>query len=163
MDAGGVAVVDWPAGQDARMDATERGQPCLLLVDPDASPPDTAPSEDWVRLPASPIDVAARVRALSQRLDPSRIAVGRPELEDGVLRANGSWVVVPPVESRLLSVLLDRPGAVVSRAALTQTGWPDRQPDRNTLDVHIGRLRRRIAAVGLHLVTVRSRGYLLEA
>jgi DNA-binding winged helix-turn-helix (wHTH) protein len=85
-----------------------------------------------------------------------------PALEDGVLRVNGSWVAIPPVEGRLLSALLERPGAVVSRAALARAGWPERQPDRNTLDVHIGRLRRRISPVGMRLATVRSRGYLLE-
>jgi DNA-binding response OmpR family regulator len=161
MDAGGVAVVDWPAGQEARVSATASGRPCLLLVDRDAPPPELALTEDWVRLPASHIDVAARVRALAQRVEPPAPVVD-PALEDGVLRVNGSWVAIPPVEGRLLSALLERPGAVVSRAALARAGWPERQPDRNTLDVHIGRLRRRISPVGMRLATVRSRGYLLE-
>lgn len=164
MDAGGVAVVEWPGGHEERVRARESRRPCLLLVDRDAPPPELAPTEDWVRLPASHADVTARVRTLVQRIEPQPEPVpAGPALEDGVLRANGSWVVIPPVEGRLLSVLLERPGAVVSRATLTRAGWPERQPDRNTLDVHIGRLRRRIAPVGLQLATVRSRGYLLEA
>ena len=59
--------------------------------------------------------------------------------------------------------LLDRFGAVVSREQLAKTGWPRGAPGRNALDVHMLRLRRRIAPVGLAIKTVRSRGYLLEA
>jgi DNA-binding response OmpR family regulator len=51
----------------------------------------------------------------------------------------------------------------VSREALAKAGWPDGAPGRNALDVHVLRLRRRLALVGLAIRTVRSRGYLLEA
>ena len=37
------------------------------------------------------------------------------------------------------------------------------RPGRNALDVHVLRLRRRIAPLALSIKTVRSRGYLLEA
>ena len=70
---------------------------------------------------------------------------------------------LPPVEGRLARVLIDRLGAVVSRDALTRAGWPDGAPGRNALDVHVLRLRRRLATVELAIRTVRSRGYLLEA
>jgi DNA-binding response OmpR family regulator len=36
-------------------------------------------------------------------------------------------------------------------------------PTRNALDVHVLRLRRRIAPLGLEIRTVRARGYLLQA
>ena len=58
--------------------------------------------------------------------------------------------------------MLDRYGAVVSRDALARAGWPDGSPGRNALDVHVLRLRRRLAPLGLAIRTVRSRGYLLE-
>lgn len=51
---------------------------------------------------------------------------------------------------------------MVGRDALTRAGWPGGTPRRNALDVHVLRLRRRIAPVGLAIRTVRSRGYLLE-
>ena len=35
-------------------------------------------------------------------------------------------------------------------------------PTRNALDVHVLRLRRRLAPLGLEIRTVRSRGYLLQ-
>ena len=54
------------------------------------------------------------------------------------------------------------PPAVVSRDALARAGWPEGAPGRNALDVHVLRLRRRLAPLGLAIRTVRSRGYLLE-
>ncbi|MBA3280761.1 MAG: winged helix-turn-helix transcriptional regulator, partial [Acidimicrobiia bacterium] len=81
---------------------------------------------------------------------------------NGLLRINGRWVSLPPVEHRLMVVLLDRYRAVVSREALARAGWPDGIPGRNVLDVHIVRLRRRLAPLELSIQTVRSRGYLLE-
>jgi DNA-binding winged helix-turn-helix (wHTH) protein len=58
--------------------------------------------------------------------------------------------------------MLERYGAVVSREALSRAGWPQGAPGRNALDVHVLRLRRRLAPIGLVIRTVRSRGYLLE-
>ncbi len=52
---------------------------------------------------------------------------------------------------------------VVSREMLANSGWPDGAPGRNALDVHVLRMRRRLAPLGLVIRTVRSRGYLLEA
>ncbi|MBT4677373.1 MAG: helix-turn-helix domain-containing protein, partial [Acidimicrobiaceae bacterium] len=40
-------------------------------------------------------------------------------------------------------------------------GWPDGLPSRNSLDVQLGRLRRRLKGSGLTLRTVRSRGCVL--
>ena len=96
-------------------------------------------------------------RASSSRSDPPTLD------DDGVLRHRALWVSLPPVEGRLARVLIDRLGAVVSRDALTRAGWPDGAPGRNALDVHVLRLRRRLATVELAIRTVRSRGYLLEA
>jgi DNA-binding response OmpR family regulator len=117
--------------------------------------------EDWIRVPAAEADLRARVDGLRRR------AVGRaserPDLdEDGVLRLDGSWVSLPPVEARLTGALLDRFGAVVSRDALAVAGWPAGAPGRNALDVHMLRLRRRLSPLDLAIRTVRSRGYLLE-
>jgi DNA-binding response OmpR family regulator len=46
---------------------------------------------------------------------------------------------------------------------LRKRAWPDGLPSRNALDVHMVRLRRRIAELSLEIRTVRSRGYLLQA
>ena len=147
--------------------------PHLLLVEDGHHPPDAADClEDWVRVPASETDVRARIDGLLRRLDAHGVGVDgaepdgdeRPVLdEDGVLRAGGTWVPVPRVEARLLGALLERYEAVVSRDSLNRVGWPSRVPDRNVLDVHVLRLRRRIAPLGLSIKTIRSRGYLLES
>jgi len=51
---------------------------------------------------------------------------------------------------------------VVGRELMARRAWPTGAPTRNALDVHILRLRRRIAPLGLEVRTVRSRGYLLQ-
>ena len=67
-----------------------------------------------------------------------------------------------PVEQALTRALLERFGAVVTRDDLAARAWPDGAPTRNALDVHVRRLRRRLAPLGLEIRTVRSRGYLLQ-
>jgi DNA-binding winged helix-turn-helix (wHTH) protein len=80
---------------------------------------------------------------------------------DGVLRFGGGWVSLPPIEARMAATMVDRFGAVVHRDTLAHAGWPQGAPGRNALDVHVLRLRRRLAPLGLSITTVRSRGYLL--
>jgi DNA-binding response OmpR family regulator len=57
---------------------------------------------------------------------------------------------------------VSRLGTVVRREELASAGWPEGAPGRNALDVHVLRIRRRVAPLGLAIRTVRSRGYLLE-
>jgi len=118
--------------------------------------------EDWVRVPTDEAELSARRGALAQRAR-AHVLGPAPSLdESGILRVGEAWVALPPVEVRLTACLLERRGAVVSRAALVQAGWPGGSSGRNTLDVHVLRLRRRLGPVGLCVRTVRSRGYLLE-
>ncbi len=135
----------------------------LVLVEQGSAPPLTSDVlEDWIRIPASEADIESRIRVLADRLR-SNDHDARPELdENGLLHFAGRWVSLPPLEVRLVGAMLDRYRALVSRDALLRAGWPDNAPGRNVLDVHIVRLRRRVAAVGLVIRTVRSRGYLLD-
>ena len=153
----------WPAEQDRRKKLAAASRPRLLLVDPDSAPPvATDDIEDWIRLPAAPDDIEARVLGLLRRGAAREAA--RPRIDhEGIFRFEESWVALPPVEARLARALLDRLGTVVSRQSLEKAGWPDGARARNTLDVHVHRLRRRLSDVDLHVHTVRSRGYLLEA
>ena len=118
--------------------------------------------EDWIRVPADEADVQARMEALSVRHAAHQHESPRLD-RDGLLRFAGGWVSLPPVEARLMGALIERYGAVVSREQLARSGWPKGAPGRNALDVHVLRLRRRIAPLDLSIKTVRSRGYLLEA
>jgi DNA-binding response OmpR family regulator len=155
-----VVLVRWPVELQHRERVAEEGRPRLLLVEDGAEPPvNDDPFEDWIRVPAAEGDVQARMATLVARAR----AAAAPRLDlDGVLRFGSMWVSLPPVEARLTRAMLDRFGAVVSRESLSRAGWPDGAPGRNALDVHVLRLRRRLAPVRLVIRTVRSRGYLLE-
>jgi DNA-binding response OmpR family regulator len=158
-----VVLVRWPTEADRRSRLQEAGTPRLLLVDDGHPPPHPDDClEDWIRVPADDGDVRIRIEGLSLRV--AQHVSELPDLDrDGVLRFSDSWVSLPPVEARLTRAMVDRFGAVVGRDALAKAGWPEGAPGRNALDVHVLRLRRRLATVGLSIKTVRSRGYLLEA
>jgi two-component system OmpR family response regulator len=157
-----VVLIRWPAESARREQLAAHQAPRLLLIEGDAVPPDADDClEDWIRVPAAELEVHLRLGALATRA--AHHTSVAPSLDrDGVMRFDGMWVPLPPVEARLTDALLLRFGAVVSRDALARAGWPDGAPGRNALDVHMLRLRRRISPLGLAIRTVRSRGYLLE-
>src|SRR5688572_28932652 len=169
-----VTMLRWPEEESRRTRISQAGGPRLLLVPDGEDPPAVVDClEDWIRVPAAEDEVRARVDALAVRSLAHHRANGDsgdtaaragPVLDDfGVLRVNGSWVALPPLEARLAEALLARLGAVTSRELLIRSGWPSGAPGRNALDVHVLRLRRRLTPVGLVIRTVRSRGYLMEA
>ena len=153
-----VELVHWPEEEARRAALAAGNRPRLLLVAPGAPAPVTAdPAEDWVRLPSDHRDVQARVEALRHR------TISEPNLDDDdVLRVGAEWISLPAVEARIVRAMLGRFGLVTDRRSITGAGWPDGEPSRNLLDVHLHRLRRRLAPVGLRIRTVRKRGYVLE-
>jgi DNA-binding winged helix-turn-helix (wHTH) protein len=157
-----VALCPWPSEASRRPQLAAGGIPRLFLVEADGHPPEILDClEDWVRVPVSETDVRLRMKALSLRF--RHHSTSAPTLDsDGVLRTFQGSVPLPPVEARLTEAMLHRFGAVVSRDDLSKAGWPHGAPGRNALDVHILRLRRRIAASDLVIHTVRRRGYLLD-
>ncbi len=158
-----VVLLRWPAEAATRNRLSVRGKARLLLVDAGEPPPSVVDClEDWIRVPAPEEDVRARVETLSIRCRSHESSAPGID-EDGVLRFRGRWVSLPPLEARLAATLLQRFGAVVRRETLIRAVWPGGSPGRNALDVHVLRLRRRIAPLELAVRTVRSRGYLLEA
>lgn len=136
----------------------------MLLLGPTTPPPEPCDAlEDWVRIPVAEADLRARVRWLGHRVTAAERTVVAPVIDDdGLLRVGEEWVALPPVEHRIARALLDRIETVVPRDALAQAGWPDGAPGRNALDVHVLRLRRRLAPLRMTIHTVRSRGYLLS-
>ena len=157
-----VHLIRWPAQEERRLELHAANEPRLLMVEDGSIAPHVGDVlEDWIRLPADQNDVRSRVAVLRGRAR-SRNERDAPALDqDGVLRCRGRSAVLPPIEQRLVEVLLDRFGVVVGRDALVKAGWPGQGPDRNVLDVHIGRLRKHLEPVNLVLTTVRSRGYML--
>ena len=156
-----VVLVRWPAESDRRDWLANQGIPRLLLVEGAVDPPPADCLEDWIRVPAADVDVKRRLEDVGARAAHHVLEV--PLIDgDGVLRFGNSWASLSPVDARLAGALVERFGAVVSRAMLGKAGWPGGAPARNALDVHMLRLRRRVEPVGLVIRTVRSRGYLLE-
>ena len=156
-----IALVRLPS-ERRRLERLRRaGHPRLILLEGDVEPPVSVdPAEDWLRVPADERDVLARQEGVRRRLMPS---APKPALDEaGLLRFEGAWVSIPPMEVLLLQALIENQGAVVSREVLSERTWPEGIRGRNALDVHMLRLRRRVAEVGLAIRTVRSRGYLLE-
>jgi two-component system response regulator QseB len=109
-------------------------------------------ADDYLVKPFDPAEVAARVRALLRR------RAGRADniIEAGELRLNletrqvalgGREVALSAREFAVLHALLERPGAILSRAQLEQRlyGWDD-EIESNALDVHIHALRRKLGA-----------------
>jgi DNA-binding response OmpR family regulator len=155
-----VVPVRWPEENFHLGELRGTGTPRLLLVGPDAPPPDSIdPLEDWIRLPAEDRDVRARVATLEARAEDGS---SLPEIDDDACCATGTGVSLSPVERELAGALVERFGAVVGRDLMARRAWPTGAPTRNALDVHILRLRRRIAPLGMPIRTVRSRGYLLQ-
>ena len=159
-----IALLRWPAEAERRAELAADDRPRLLLLHPDSYPPASwGVLEDWVRLPAEPAEIEARIATLMHRLPSARPV---PLLDaDGVLRVGARWVALPPVEARLVAALLARPEAVVSRERLLATGWPhDPEAGRangQILDGRIKLLRRRLVDVGMEIHTVRGVGFVL--
>lgn len=153
----------WPAEEERRSHLARAGVPRLLMVTGDEPPPSSTDClEDWVRLPISEQDRSARIDAIASRSVEHQLAQ-RPVLdEDGLVWAGADWVAIPPIEARLLGVLIKHFGVLVRRADLQQAAWPAGAIEHNALNVRVLRLRRRLTPLGLVIRTVRARGYLLE-
>ncbi|KIZ16627.1 hypothetical protein SNA_16425 [Streptomyces natalensis ATCC 27448] len=138
------------------------GIPRLLVIEGDASPPvPSDPYEDWVRPPISRLDLQARVATLRSRLIDGNV----PSIDSvGRLSFGSRAVTVSSTQVQLMELFVARFREVVHRDELWQrlTEHSVGVPTRNSLDLHIRRLRQRIAIVKLSLETVRGRGYLLQ-
>lgn len=78
--------------------------------------------------------------------------------------ANGRWLALHPREFGVIWRLADRPGEPVSRARLLRDVWRlDFDPGTNSVEVHVSRLRSKLAAAGLRglIETYPAGGYRL--
>ena len=156
-----VQVVRWPSERRKLAGLRREGIPCLLIVGPGVSIPELkGVGEDWIRIPADPLELKARMASL-------RAKVGQyPQPlvdEDGILRFGSSLTALTATETVVVSFLIERISKVASREELTaRLSSTNRSTSRNALDLHIMRLRRKLMPVGLSLETVHGRGYLLN-
>ncbi|MBQ5479687.1 MAG: winged helix-turn-helix transcriptional regulator, partial [Acetobacter sp.] len=76
-----------------------------------------------------------------------KLCVGPLEMDlvERRIWCNGSEITLLPREFRLLAYFMRRPGQVLTRAMLLEDVWQYRFiPRTNLVDVHVGRLRRKI-------------------
>jgi two-component system OmpR family response regulator len=129
-----------------------------------------AGGDDYLTKPFELAELAARVEALLRRPADSRetrLRVGPLELDLITRRASrdGRPVELLPREFKLLEYLMRHPGQVVTRNMLLEDVWNYRHsPQTNLVDVHIGKLRRKVdAPYGLPMIyNVRNVGFVLR-
>ncbi|GHC69274.1 response regulator transcription factor [Limoniibacter endophyticus] len=125
-----------------------------------------AGADDYVTKPFHMEEVLARVRALIRRAAghaSSELVCGPLRLDTKASRAdiNGVTLKLTSHELRLLSYLMHHQGKVISRTELVEHLYDqDFDRDSNTIEVFVGRLRKKM---GVDLIeTVRGLGYRLR-
>jgi two-component system OmpR family response regulator len=122
-----------------------------------------AGADDYVAKPFHMEEVLARIRALLRRSAghaTSEISCGPLMLDTKSARVtiNGNAVKLTSLEFRLLAYLMHHKGKVVSRTELVEHLYDqDFDRDSNTIEVFVGRLRKKLGVDVLH--TIRGMGY----
>lgn len=127
-------------------------------------------ADDYVIKPYSVVELMARLRAQLRRTRPATAGIVlewddiRLDTETHRVYRADKVLKLGPTEFRLLATFMEKPGRVFSRETLLDRVWGrDIYVDTRTVDVHIGRLRKSLCALGGEdvLRTVRGAGYAL--
>ena len=173
-----VAILDWRMPKVNGLEVTQRlrrrgsALPILMLTARDTARDRVTGldegADDYLVKPFHFTELLARVRALQRRgeaLQSRVIKVANLAL-DSVTREVSIGSVQPRLtatELALLEVLMQRSPAIVSRRSIALAVWNEEADalGSNTLDVHLARLRAKIASSGVKIEAVRAIGYRL--
>lgn len=129
-------------------------------------------ADDFIAKPFDQSVLMAKIQAMLRRTYDFSSSV--PILEhrgallntgDNTLTFNGEKISLSKNEYKILNILMESKGKVVSRERLMELLWEtDCFVDENTLSVNVGRLRKRLEAAGLKdfITTKFGVGYLIE-
>ncbi len=173
-----VAVLDWRMPRQtgievvAAMRARGDRTPVLMLTARDATEDRVEGlnqgADDYLVKPFSFAELVARLTALQRRpalvLDPVLTCgdlVFDPTTR--LVTCHDVPVVLTSIETGLIELLMRRAPAVVNRRTIAVQVWDDEADavGSNTIDVHVGRLRAKLADASARIETVRGIGYRL--
>lgn len=133
-------------------------------------------ADDYVTKPFSPRELVARVRARLRRAGAGAQAAAGEWVERGAfaidreghrIRYRQQLLDLTRYEYAVLDALLQRPGAILSRAQLMDRGWDsDADSADRTVDTHVKTLRAKLRVAGADpdpIRTHRGLGYAVEA
>ena len=130
-----------------------------------------AGGDDYLVKPFASEEMAARVEVLLRRRNRPgrqthlRVADLELDLVARQVHRGDHELDLLPTEFRLLEYMMRNSGQIITRTMLFESVWGYHfDPGTNIIDVHIGRLRRKVDAPGLSplIHTVRGSGYTLN-
>ncbi|WP_028228380.1 response regulator transcription factor [Paraburkholderia ferrariae] len=131
-----------------------------------------AGGDDYLTKPFDPEELTARLEVLLRRRQAATVSretalrVGPLELDliSRKVRRDGEEVNLLPTEYRVLEFMMRHAGKTITRTMLFEAVWGYHfDPGTNLIDVHMGRLRKKIDPPGVPplIQTVRGSGYIL--
>lgn len=127
----------------------------------------TAGADDYLTKPFMIDEVVLRLRAMLRRTAGSATTVLKAgaleyDVTAGRFLLGGQALQLTAQEHKILAYLIHHPDRVLTRTEISEHVYArDLDPDSNTLDVLIGRIRRKLAQPDL-LVTERGQGFRLN-
>jgi two-component system, OmpR family, response regulator len=131
-----------------------------------------AGGDDYLTKPFASEEMAARLEVLLRRTraQPRQTVLSVQDLEMDLVtrqvRRGAREIALLPTEFKLLEFMLRNSGQVLTRTMIFEAIWGYHfDPGTNLIDVHLGRLRRKIDKPGQRqlIQTVRGSGYALNA